>query len=96
MVQRAGMPPHTERTLTDPVEFLAELARIRSRGYAVDDGEQEVGVRCVAVPVVGGPSMVALSISGPESRVTWEVVDRAAPILQRTAVQLAEDLNNRS
>lgn len=94
IVLRAGMPAHTDRTITDSVAFTAELAKIRARGFAVDDGEQEVGVRCVAVPVQGGPSMIALSISGPESRVTWGVVEQAAPILQQAAVQLASDLNH--
>lgn len=94
MVRRTGLPRFTDHTLVDEVAFAAELARIRQRGYSVDDGEQEVGVRCVAVPVEGGPSMVALSISGPETRVTWETVDRAAPILRATAAQLANDLNN--
>ncbi|WP_269134542.1 IclR family transcriptional regulator [Spiractinospora alimapuensis] len=96
ILARAGMPAHTERTITTPGDFLTELALVRDQGYATDDGEQEIGVRCIAVPVLGGPSKTALSISGPESRVTWEVVRRAAPILQQTARHLAEDLNHRS
>jgi len=43
--------PRTDHTITDPDAFLAELERIRVRGYAVDDNEQEVGVRCLAVTV---------------------------------------------
>lgn len=95
-VGRTGMPAATERTITEPETFLAELRRIRETGYAIDDGEQEIGVRCVAVPVKGAPSGMAVSVSGPEARVSWDFVDRAAPIVQKCANVLATDLNNQS
>ncbi|RNL86248.1 IclR family transcriptional regulator [Halostreptopolyspora alba] len=95
-VRRTGMPAATDRTITTPETFAREMARIRDTGYAIDDGEQEVGVRCLAVPVQGGPAMMAISISGPEARVSWDFVDRAAPLVQRVALSLAGDLNNRT
>ena len=63
------MPARTERTITDVDALLEELERVREQGYAVDDGEQELGVRCVAVAVPGG-STSAVSVSGPAARVT--------------------------
>ena len=75
------MPARTEHTLTDPAAFAAELGRTRERGYALDEGEQEVGVRCVAVAVPGHPQPLALSVSGPLPRMTDDVRrtrDRAA------------------
>ncbi len=95
-VSRTGMPPATDRTITTPEAFANEMARVRATGYAIDDGEQEIGVRCVAVPVQGGPAMMAVSISGPESRVSWDFVERAAPIVQQAALSLAGDLNNQN
>ncbi|GAB3459646.1 allantoin degradation transcriptional regulator AllR [Streptomonospora sediminis] len=94
-LRRTGMPAATDRTITTADTFLAEMHRIRERGYAIDDGEQEIGVRCVAVPVQGGPAMMAVSISGPEARVSWDFVDRAAPIVRRAALALAGDLDHR-
>jgi IclR family acetate operon transcriptional repressor len=91
LLERVGMPAETEHTITDPSMLARELERIRAQGYAVDDGEQEVGVRCVAVPVPDGPSMTAVSVSGPEARVSWELVARIAPLLQRTAAALAAE-----
>ena len=68
---------HRRRTL-----LVAELAAIRRRGFAIDDGEQEPGVRCVAAAV---PSQLAgtaaLSVSGPSSRVTRDRVDQIAPLV---------------
>lgn len=50
---------------------------MRSHGYALDDQEKEVGVRCVAVPVGPGPTpWMAVSVSGPVTRMTDERVGR--------------------
>ena len=92
VVERAGMPRRTPRTITDLDQLMAELDRIAEQGYAVDDGEQEPGVRCVAVPVLGGPGQTALSVSGPEGRVTVEAVPQFAELLQATAAELAAEL----
>lgn len=90
ILARTGMPPRTERTLTTPKAALAALAEIRERGYAVDDGEQEAGVRCVAVPIPGLPFSAALSVSGPDSRVTLDQVPRIAPDAQAAARSVSE------
>lgn len=92
LLRRTGMPAQTARTLTDPAALLAELAEVREQGWAVDDSEQEVGVRCVAVPVHGVPARAALSVSGPSGRITSGRVVLIAPVLQRAADLLARDL----
>lgn len=88
LVAAAGMPANTEHTITDADGLLAELRRTRERGYAIDDGEQERGVRCVAVAV---PSSLgsAISVSGPASRVTRAGVPVFAELLQEAAIGLA-------
>lgn len=85
LLARTGMPPRTEHTITSPDAMVAALGAVRKQGYAVDDGEQELGVRCVAVPIRGLPFRAALSISGPSSRVTAEQVPRIAPDVQSAA-----------
>ena len=91
-VRRTGLPARTERTLTTLEDLEAALDEIRARGYAVDDGEQEVGVRCVAVAVPGSVLPLAMSVSGPATRLTDEVVARAVPALSMATQALAEDL----
>jgi IclR family transcriptional regulator, acetate operon repressor len=95
ILMRAGMVAQTPHTITDPDRLARELDRVRHQGYAVDDAEQEVGVRCVAVAVPGGRSTTALSVSGPETRVTWAVVERTVPLLQQAAAALAGQLAGR-
>jgi IclR family acetate operon transcriptional repressor len=92
IVARTGLPAQTDRTIGDVEVLLAELAGIRERGYAVDDGEQETGVRCVAVSVQGIPARIAMSVSGPSARVTMDRVAEIAPIIQRAADRLSADI----
>jgi IclR family acetate operon transcriptional repressor len=92
LLKRSGMPRRTEHTITDPDEFLADLERVRDRGYALDDGEQENGVRCVAVVVPDAPRPMALSMSGPAPRMTDDVVAEAAPVLAAAAAQISAEL----
>jgi IclR family acetate operon transcriptional repressor len=95
ILARAGMAAQTPHTITDPDRLERELERIRAQGYAVDDAEQELGVRCLAVVVPGGPASTALSVSGPETRVTWAAVERIVPMLQVAAGALAGQLDAR-
>jgi IclR family acetate operon transcriptional repressor len=92
LLARTGMRRYTDHTITTPRDFLADLDRIRSRGYALDDGEQELGVRCVAVAVVGAPRLMALSMSGPLPRMGDDVVAAAAPGLRAAADALSAEL----
>ncbi|MFI9201994.1 IclR family transcriptional regulator [Streptomyces sp. NPDC053048] len=92
LLGRTGMPAATEKTITTPEGFLAELARVRESGFAMDDNEQEIGVRCLAVPVPHSPTSAAISISGPAGRVTEAATERIVPLLQLVAAELSESL----
>jgi IclR family transcriptional regulator, acetate operon repressor len=93
LVERTGLPARTPHTITELPRLLAELAETRTRGYALDDGEQEVGVRCVAVPVPGTPSLTALSMSGPHARITEAAIDLAVPVLRQAADRISAELS---
>jgi len=90
IVARTGLPAVTEHTITSLSELLASVERARRIGYTIDDGEQELGVRCVAVPIPGLPFKAALSVSGPSSRVSVGQTSVIAPVLQEAAVQMRE------
>jgi IclR family acetate operon transcriptional repressor len=89
------MPAATPATITDPVVLLAQVAQIRADGYAIDDGEQEIGVHCVAVPLGDTANPIAISVSGPTPRMNPDLVARAIPLLQTAADGLAADLLTR-
>jgi IclR family acetate operon transcriptional repressor len=94
LLKRTGMPARTEHTLVSTDAMLAALASARELGYTVDDGEQELGVRCVAVPLTGLPFLAAISISGPGGRVKTEDVPNIAPELQSVAAQISRNFRS--
>ena len=71
-IMSATHEQRTPRTLTDPAALREELAKIRARGYAIDDEEYEVGVRSIAAPVRDdtGSSVAAVGVTGPAQRLT--------------------------
>ena len=89
LLTRTGMPARTDNTLVTVDAMLTALAQTRELGYALDEGEQELGVRCVAVPVTGLPFLAAISVSGPSGRLTIDDVPRIAPQLQTVAAQIS-------
>lgn len=94
-VERVGMTPRTKNTITDPEALRAQLALIRERGYALDEEEQEIGVRCVAV-AVPGPISLSMSISGPTPRMSPSNVSAMVPILQDAARRVSLALASES
>jgi IclR family acetate operon transcriptional repressor len=89
LIERTGLPRFTPQTLVDADAFIADLRRSRARGFAADDSEQEVGVRCIAVsvPAMGQPT--ALSVSGPAARITDAVVPEVVSALTAAAAELS-------
>ena len=75
----------------------AELARVRTRGYATSVDELEHGLSALAAPVFGptGDAIAALSISGPTARLTSDRIASFAPLLIEEATKLAERLGHR-
>jgi len=59
-----------DRTIVDPDKLLEHLEAVRQRGFALDEGEHESEVRCVAAPIFDqtGEAVAAISVSGPRSR----------------------------
>ena len=78
----AGMPTPTEYSIGTIDGLEAELELIRERGYAIDEQEQELGVRCFAMAIPDSPAPLAISVSGPISRVDQSFADRAVPLLK--------------
>lgn len=92
LVSHAGMPGATEFSVTSLSGVFAEVERVRSMGYAVDEQEQEIGVRCVAMAVPGAPTPMAVGISGPTSRINDDLQERAVVALRRATGLISEAL----
>ncbi|NLS09928.1 IclR family transcriptional regulator [Nesterenkonia sp. MY13] len=92
VLRSTGMQAITPKTLTKPQALLDQLPVISAQGYAIDDEEQELGVRCLAVPIPQGPTRMALSVSGPTARMTDAFIRHATPLMTRTAAEIARKL----
>ena len=87
----ADLPRYTEHTLTTHEALVAEIVASRRRGYAVDDEEHAVGLRCVAGAIHDeqGRPWAALSLAGPTSRFTRERIDALGALVRDTAREVS-------
>lgn len=88
ILDRDGLPPMTENTITSREAFEDELERVREIGVAFDDEEGIEGMRCVAAPIKNDQniSVGAISVSGPCTRIQEERFQETLPQeVQQTA-----------
>jgi IclR family KDG regulon transcriptional repressor len=90
----AGLPAVASNTITDPDAFRQELHLIRSQGYALDDHEFSDSMRCIAAPIFeqGGRVHMGISISGPDTRFTFDKLEELRHPLLQAAWTLSERL----
>lgn len=92
-----GLAAITAQTITDPRRLEVELQEVRTRGYALDDEEFTVGVRCVAAPIFDHRCGVAgaVSIAAPAFRTPMpQIVGLSGPVME-TARGISERLGYR-
>ncbi len=82
---------YTEHTITDLNSLRAALAEVREQGYAIDQEEHELGVKCVAVPTFNHLGVVAaMSLSGPVERMDHHIThERLIERIQRAAMEVS-------
>jgi IclR family acetate operon transcriptional repressor len=85
ILHRTGMARLTPNTIDHLDDYLAELAKVRRLGYAMDNGENEVDGRCLAVPILHARIPAALSLSAPAGRFPLQDVEPVARALTEAA-----------
>ncbi|EKS36702.1 MAG: IclR family acetate operon transcriptional repressor [Afipia broomeae] len=90
IIHRQGMPRLTEKSIVRPGELFKALQIIRQQGYAVDDEEARIGLRCVAAVVYNDCSepLATISVSGMTSRFTDERLPVIGNIVRDVAAEL--------
>lgn len=86
--------PRTEKTITSKESFLKEIERVREKGYAIDNQENEPGISCIAIPVRNytGQVVAAISISTTASKLNQEELEKNVNLLKSTAVEVSKKL----
>lgn len=81
---------HTPQTICDLAILREEMEQVRQCGYAIDNMEHEIGIKCVAIPIFGadGQVMAAVSVSGPSMRFDEGTIQRHVQALQNILMPL--------
>jgi DNA-binding IclR family transcriptional regulator len=89
-----GLKRYTVNTIVEREALLAELASIRAKGYAIDDEEIEVGLRCVAAPIRdhSGHVVAAISVAAPMQRMSRKMVQTTIPSVVAAADAISRRL----
>jgi len=85
---------YTPKTICTTEALLKALERVRRRGYAIDDEEIELGVRCIGAPIFNENhrAIASVSVSGPASRITVQSVPAIAEHLLRCCREISASL----
>jgi DNA-binding IclR family transcriptional regulator len=95
-VQAMRLIKHNQKTISSVGKLREELNRVRAAGYAVDDEEEEVGVRCVGAPVFdhSGRAVAAVSVAGTTSQIPSASIDGLAELVRDTGYRISAELGH--
>ena len=93
LLKEKDFSKNTSYTITDPNKIREELRKVANQGYAVDDQQYAIGVRCIAAPVYDYNNKViaAINITGHTSTIT----DERIPVLKRLLLSASKSASKR-
>jgi DNA-binding IclR family transcriptional regulator len=96
LLQSRTFPRHNDNTIVSYKRLMQEISKVRANGYALDDEEEEIGVRCIGIPLYGSERTVAaaISVAGSLQQITNENIKSIVARLTRTAGYITEALKN--
>lgn len=96
-VSRHGLAQMTARTATSLDALKTDLAAVRARGFAIDDEEHAIGLRCVAATIYNehGDPVCAVSLSGPMARITDARMHALGELAQDAATRIMAEIGGR-
>lgn len=94
LLSRAGLRGFTPHTRTNLADLRRDLKDSVTRGWALDDEERHLGMRCVAAPIFDstGEAVAGISVSGPTVRIDRAAMERFGPRVRAAAREVAEGL----
>ncbi len=87
-----GMPRHNENTIASSRKLQLDLQLSARRGFCLDDEEDEIGLRCIGVPILDseGAAMAAISVAGTTVQVHRDNIETLSQALKETARKISE------
>jgi IclR family KDG regulon transcriptional repressor len=98
MLEEYRFTSHTGKTIDNMADFRRELTNVRAAGVAIDQEENEPGVRCAAAPIIdhSGQTIAAMSISTMVAHVDDEAMERLIELLRRETQEISRKLGYRA
>jgi DNA-binding IclR family transcriptional regulator len=92
IVRQKGLPRFTNNTIIHFDQLMKEIQFIKKRGYAIDNEENEPGIRCVAAPIldVNKQVMASISISGPSVRIPHSRIPELSSMVIETSQKISK------
>jgi DNA-binding IclR family transcriptional regulator len=89
-----GLRAYTDATITSAPALRSELKKIRNRGYAIDEGEHQPGVRCIGAPIRDhdGRVFAAVSITGSAWKIQADQTEALAKVVKHIAATISAKL----
>jgi IclR family acetate operon transcriptional repressor len=93
LIASLAMPKITSASIVDTQSFAREIDHVRALGYACDDEEHEIGLRCVAAPIFDehGSVIAAISVSGPAARLPRERMANLGNTISTAALEATRE-----
>ena len=94
LLKRHPLEKFTDKTIIDPEKLLQEMKTIRAQGFAFDDEEKNLGMRCIASPILNffGEAVAGISVSGPKHRITPDHINTIGAAVTNAAKTLSQSL----
>jgi DNA-binding IclR family transcriptional regulator len=91
LISVRGLPRHNENTIVSSRKLKQQLREVRTMGYALDDEEEEIGLRCIGVPIFDnkGRVVAAISVSGTVTQIHSDNVDKLAERAKAAAANIS-------
>lgn len=88
------LTPHTTNTLTTQAALIGSVRELNTYGYVLDMEEHEIGIRCVAAPVLNfrGEALAGLSVTGPAARMGLDRLRSIGPLVSDCAAKISKEL----
>jgi len=90
-----GLIKTTKNSIDNKKNLILEINKIKKQGYAIDNEECEIGVRCIAAPIIDymGTVIASISITGPSTRLTLDRINRLKNYVKETAKNISSRLS---
>ena len=91
LIKSKSFARHNDNTIVTVKALKRELARVRELGYALDDEEDEIGLRCIGTPIFGvdQKTVAAVSVAGTTADIPLERVQTLAATVKQTAAEIS-------